>query len=187
MKIYLASASPRRHQLLAQIGIECEQIHADINEISLKNENAADYVQRLAFEKTQTIVFKLKNPLLPVLGADTVVVFQGQILGKPQDIAQAQRMLFLLSNQTHQVMTAVSLFNPRTNTFLSALQISKVSFAVLSDQQINDYIATNEPFDKAGGYGIQGLAATFIKEIKGSYSGVMGLPLFETSELLKKL
>lgn len=187
MKIYLASASPRRRQLLEQIGIECEQIQADINETPLENENAADYVQRLAFEKTQAVVSKLKKPSLPVLGADTAVVFQKHILGKPQDVAQAKEMLFLLSNQTHQVMTAISLFNPRTNTFLTALQISEVSFALLSEAQIDAYISTNEPFDKAGGYGIQGLAATFIKEIRGSYSGVMGLPLFETSELFKQL
>lgn len=187
MKIYLASASPRRRQLLEQIGIECEQIHADIDEMPLENENAADYVQRLAFEKTRAVVLKLEMPTLPILGADTAVIFNKQILGKPQDIAQAREMLFLLSNQTHQVMTAVTLYSPIKNTFSTALQISDVSFALLSDQQINDYIVTKEPFDKAGGYGIQGFAATFIKEIRGSYSGVMGLPLFETSELLKQL
>ncbi len=187
MKIYLASASPRRRQLLEQIGIECEQIHADIDETPLENESAADYVQRLAFEKTQAIVFKLKNPCLPVLGADTAVICEEQILGKPQDVSHAFEMLKHLSNKTHQVMTAITLYSPIKNISFNTLQISEVTFDLLSDQQINAYIATNEPFDKAGGYGIQGFAATFIKEIKGSYSGVMGLPLFETSELLKKL
>jgi len=187
MKIYLASASPRRRQLLEQIGIECEQIHADINEMPLENETAADYVQRLAFEKTHAVALKLEIPTLPILGADTAVVCEQQILGKPQSVSHAFEMLSLLSNKTHQVMTAITLFSPIKNTFQTALQISEVSFDQLSDQQINDYIATNEPFDKAGSYGIQGFAATFIKEIKGSYSGVMGLPLFETSELLKRL
>lgn len=187
MKIYLASASPRRRQLLEQIGIECEQIHADINETPLENENAAEYVRRLAFEKARAVVLKLEMPVLPVLGADTAVIFNKQILGKPQDVSHAFEMLSLLSNKTHQVMTAIALYSPIKNTFSTALQITEVSFALLSDQQINDYIATNDPFDKAGGYGIQGLAATFIKEIRGSYSGVMGLPLFETSELFKQL
>jgi septum formation protein len=187
MKIYLASASPRRRQLLEQIGIECEQIHADIDETPLENEIAADYVQRLALEKTRAVVLKLEMPILPILGADTAVICEQQILGKPQDVSHAFEMLSLLNNKTHQVMTAITLYSPIKNTFQTVLQISEVTFDLLSAQQINDYIATNEPFDKAGGYGIQGLAATFIKEIKGSYSGVMGLPLFETSALLRKL
>jgi len=187
MKIYLASASPRRRQLLEQIRIECEQIHADIDETPLENESAADYVQRLALEKTRIVALKLEMPILPILGADTAVICEEQILGKPQDFSHAFEMLKHLSNKTHQVMTAIALYSPTKNTFQTALQITEVSFDQLSDQQINAYIATNEPFDKAGGYGIQGFAATFIKEIRGSYSGVMGLPLFETSELLKKL
>jgi len=185
MKIYLASASPRRRQLLEQIGIECEQIHADIDETPLENESAADYVQRLALEKTRAVALKLETLTLPILGADTAVICEEQILGKPQDFSHAFEMLKHLSNKTHQVMTAIALYSPTKNTFQTALQITEVSFDQLSDQQINAYIATNEPFDKAGGYGIQGFAATFIKEIRGSYSGVMGLPLFETSELLK--
>lgn len=187
MKIYLASASPRRRQLLEQIGIDCEQIHADIDETPLENETAADYVQRLALEKTRAVALKLETPTLPILGADTAVICNQQILGKPQDVSHAFEMLKTLSNKTHQVMTAITLYFPIKNIFLNVLQISEVTFDLLSDQQINNYIATNEPFDKAGGYAIQGLAATFIKEIKGSYSGIMGLPLFETSELLKQL
>ncbi|MEY3219759.1 MAG: hypothetical protein RIT27_1116 [Pseudomonadota bacterium] len=187
MKIYLASASPRRHQLLKQIGIECEIFQADIDETPLTNEAADAYVQRLALAKTRAVVALLEKPAMPVLGADTAVVCGETLLGKPTNADHAFQMLKQLSNKTHQVMTAVALFNPLQNNFLTTLHISDVSFDLLSDQQIYDYLKTEEPFDKAGGYAIQGLAATFIKEIKGSYSGVMGLPLFETAALLKQL
>ena len=187
MKIYLASASPRRRQLLEQIGIECEIFHADIDETPLENEMPDLYVQRLALEKTHAVALMLETPTLPVLGADTAVIYNGIIFGKPLHEKQAFEMLKTLSNQTHQVMTAVTLFNPRQNNFSTILQISDVSFDLLSDQQIYNYLKTEEPFDKAGGYAVQGFAATFIKEIRGSYSGIMGLPLFETTKLLETL
>ncbi len=191
--LYLASASPRRHQLLEQLGLHCEIRAADIDETPQADESPQAYVQRLALAKAQAVYQSLTEqgqaPCIPVLGADTSVVFAGQIFGKPSSQQQAREMLTQLSGHTHEVMTAVALVfadaqgQPQS---LNALNVSQVRFAPLSISMIEDYIATDEPFGKAGAYAIQGRAAGFIEHLQGSYSGVMGLPLFDTLQLLRR-
>ena len=183
VKIYLASASPRRKQLLSTIGIEFEQFATDIDESVLPGEQPAQFVRRLAEEKAKAGV-NIANGSLPVLGSDTVVVLNGQVLGKPTDLADAIKMLTGLSGNTHQVMTAIAFADP--HKMLSEVVTTEVSFKPLSEQEISDYCATNEPFDKAGSYGIQGKAGRFVTNLNGSYFAVMGLPLFETEQLLEK-
>ena len=194
--IYLASKSPRRQELLDQIGIQFtvldvppqDTASADmIDETVLTNENATDYVNRLSRDKADCAWQFLTSRAIarhPVLTADTTVVLDDLILGKPQNREEAGEMMKRLSGRTHQVLTSVAVRNG--DFFSQVLQTSCVTFAVLSSDNIEAYINTSEPYDKAGGYGIQGLAGKFIKHIEGSYSGIMGLPLYETSELLKK-
>ncbi len=181
-QITLASSSPRRAELLEQIGVSFDVKPVDIDESYLPGETAEQYVSRLARQKAQA-GFAL-SPECPVLGSDTVVVCQGKILGKPVDKQMGLDMLSLLSGQSHQVMTAVCLVNSSFERCL--VNISEVNFCSLSSEQIEAYWETGEPADKAGSYGIQGLAAQYIKEIRGSYSCIMGLPLYETAELLKQ-
>ncbi len=194
-KIYLASKSPRRRELLRQIGVEFELLllrdHTprgpEVSEIVLPNERAEDYVARVTLEKAsfaQKTMWWRKLPLRPILAADTSVVLDGRILGKPVNEAEAIEMMRALSGRTHQVLTHIAiLHNDQT---LQTTQRSDVAFATLSDEVIRAYCATAEPYDKAGGYGIQGQAALFIQDIAGSYSGIMGLPLFETGKLLEQ-
>jgi septum formation protein len=195
-KIYLASKSPRRRELLRQIGIDFELLllnsrspeSADaVNEDALPGELPHDYVKRISREKADFAWQSLEQRRLlprPVLTADTTVVLDGRILGKPKDGREAVAMLRALSGKTHQVLTCVTV---RTRgQLLQELQESEVTFAPLSDATINDYCDTLEPYDKAGGYGIQGMAAKFITGISGSYSGIVGLPLYETANLLRK-
>jgi len=187
-KIYLASASPRRAELLQQIGIEFESLVADIDETILPGEAVTHFVQRLAIEKGRQatrILADTARPVRPILSADTVVALGGHILGKPADRDDAARMLRQLSGHVHEVYTAVSLWDGQR--IQNRLSHSRVSFAALSDEQIAWYCDTGEPLDKAGAYAIQGRAALFIENLEGSYSGVMGLPLFETGELLASL
>lgn len=183
--IILASASPRRAELLAQIGIEFEQRHADIDESLLPNEQARDYVNRLAIEKAEA-VSKLSGTKtgLPVLGADTSVVVDGEILGKPNDYEHFHAMMVKLSENNHQVITAIALIRGDGER-MAALSVSDVSFRHLQESEIEAYWQSGEPQDKAGGYAVQGLGAIFIENLVGSYSGVMGLPLFETAQLLQ--
>jgi septum formation protein len=189
-KIILASASPRRVALLKQIGIDCIVMPADIDETALLNESPADYVLRLAAQKAQAIVAKsadknLPDLHLPILAADTTVALGNEILGKPENDADAFNMLKKLSGSTHQVHTAIALaFNGNIET---ALNTTLVEMMPLSDVMILEYIASKEHQDKAGSYAIQGLAGSWIKKITGSYTGVMGLPLFETAQLLSNL
>ena len=180
--ITLASASPRRRELLEQIGISYEVLPVDIDESHLPGETAEQFVTRLAIEKAEA-GYAMQN-IRPALGADTIVVLDGQILGQPVDFDMAVKMLSLLSARQHQVMTAVALSTASSTQ--SVLNVSEVEFAQLNSQQINSYCETTEPFDKAGAYGIQGLAAQFIRQISGSYSSIMGLPLFETAQLLRQ-
>lgn len=183
--LYLASQSPRRRELLRQIGVHHDVISASIPEQPAPNESALDYVQRLAREKAAAGYAQLiqKNlPLAPVLGADTLGLLDGDILEKPRDQAHAEQMLHQLSGRTHQVITAVALHSS-TNQALR-LSITDVTFRELSDAEITAYWLTGEPQDKAGSYGIQGLGAVFVKEIRGSYSCVVGLPIEATCELL---
>ena len=184
---YLASQSPRRYELLSQVSLSFETLSIDIDESVLASETPQDYVARLAKEKAFAgYAIRVNN--VPVLGADTSVVIDGQILGKPKDADDAERMLGLLSGKSHQVMTAVSLVYQDVNSsnveLRSTLCVSDVSFKVLTKDEITDYVSTGESMDKAGSYAIQGKAAAFITHLSGSYSGVMGLPLYETIELL---
>lgn len=182
-ELFLASASPRRRELLAQIAVPCVTQIASIDETPLPDEPPAAYVERLARGKAHAGLLALsKHADAVVLGADTAVVLDGEILGKPQDFADFQRMLRALSGRTHQVMTAVALVSQARE--MAQVVCSDVSFRALNDAEIAAYWASGEPCDKAGGYGIQGLAAVFVSRIEGSYSAVVGLPLCETAQML---
>lgn len=184
--LYLASRSPRRVELLRQIGLDCITHPADIDETQLPHESAEQYVTRLAQEKAEACLLGLNDELRkrPVLAADTTVVLAGQVLGKPENDNDARRMLSGLSGSTHLVHTAVALaFMNKIDVVLST---TTVEMMPLSQSQIEHYIASGEHLDKAGSYGIQGLAGAWIKRIEGSYTGVMGLPVYETADLLRK-
>ena len=185
LKVILASQSPRRVILLKQMGIDCEQMPADIDETALVNEAPADYVLRLAKQKALAVATKMQDNHLPILAADTTVALGHDILNKPTDDIDAFNMLKRLSGSTHFVHTAVALIFK--NTCATTLNTTLVQMMPLSDAMIMDYIATNEHKDKAGSYAIQGIAGCWIEKITGSYSGVMGLPVHETALLLKKL
>ena len=180
--IILASASPRRQALLQQIGVRFHQRVAEVDETPLDNEAAQDYVVRLAVAKARAVRRQSSGDEVPVLGADTAVVVDGRLLGKPSDLAHARDMLHLLSGRRHQVLSAVALVKDRQAVRVSD---SSVWFRALSEKDIEDYWKTGEPRDKAGAYGIQGIGAMFIERLEGSYSGVMGLPLYETAQLLQ--
>lgn len=182
--IYLASASPRRQQLLMQIGVRFELLKVTVAEVPAAGEKPRDFVQRMALEKARAGKLLLSaDDSHPVLGADTAVVVDGCILGKPTDKKDALVMLTSLAGRRHQVMSAIALV---ADYEAIRINISQVSFDNLSHEQINAYWNSGECQDKAGAYAIQGLAATFIRELEGSYSGVMGLPLCETAELLNE-
>ena len=203
--LYLASASPRRHELLNQIGIAHEILHVPSppgeDEPRYATESPLEYVQRTAQDKAnraqewisqQSINVSQPGKQTIILTADTTVALGNLVLGKPKDVKHASDILQLLSGKTHTVYTAVVLSQSisETNSKWSqwqSLSATQVSFAEMTEQTIEEYIATGEPFGKAGAYGIQGHAAKFISRIEGSYSGVMGLPLFETTELMKRL
>lgn len=194
-KIYLASKSPRRRELLRQIGVEFELLllrdhggrAADVTEHVLPGETPTAYVDRVTREKVEAGIETVRwrrLPMRPVLTADTTVVLDDDILGKPADPAEAAAMLRRLSGRTHQVLTSVAI--RRDDEIWQITQCSEVSFGELSDETIRQYCATKEPYDKAGAYGVQGYAATFVRSMSGSYTGIMGLPLFETAQLLKQ-
>jgi septum formation protein len=182
--IYLASGSPRRRELLQQIGVSFQVIGADLDETALPGEPPVAYVSRLAQAKA-TVGWERSRDSggVPVLAADTAVVLDARILGKPADMNDAIAMLLQLSGRAHQVLTAVAL---RTAAGLQVkLSHSTVTFRSIDPGEARAYWDTGEPSDKAGAYAIQGYAAIFISDLKGSYSGVMGLPLFETAALLE--
>jgi septum formation protein len=183
-QLVLASASPRRRELLDQLGVRYEVKPADLTEQPQPDEFAENYVQRIAAEKSLA-AWSLNPDGLPVLAADTEVVLDGEIFGKPRDAAHALDMLSRLSGREHWVMSAVSLRAFGQHWF--ALSMSHVRFRMLTRGDIEAYWATGEPQGKAGAYAIQGLGALFIERLSGSYSGVMGLPLRETAELLKQI
>jgi septum formation protein len=186
IQIYLASASPRRRELLRQMGVAYRLLAVAVDETPLSNERAHSYVARLAHAKAQAGVQTLgRRKPCPVLGADTAVVVDNDvILGKPRDREEGLAMLAQLSGREHQVLSAVAL---ATSTRAAVkVQESRVRFRELTPLECADYWDSRESLDKAGGYGIQGRAAAFISELHGSYSGVMGLPLFETAELLRE-
>ncbi|MEQ1668521.1 MAG: Maf family protein [Sulfuriferula sp.] len=192
-RIYLASRSPRRRELLTQVGVYYDVLllretagRQDVDETPMPGEHPADYVQRIAISKAQTgwqRVCQRNLPRHPVLGADTMVTLNDSIFGKPTTLAHAMDMLALLSGRTHQVMTSVALCYHGTLTHTTS--VSEVSFKTLSTAEIAAYVATGEPMDKAGSYAIQGRGAAFITHLSGSYTGVMGLPLYETTNLLQ--
>ena len=181
--LHLASASPRRRELLAQIGVPFVTLIASIDETALPGEPAERYVERLAREKALAGLAALSDPAgAVVLGADTAVVLDGRILGKPADRAECLATLVALSGREHQVLTAVALASAQR--IESRVVASRVRFRPLRAGEAEAYWATGEPCDKAGSYGIQGLAAVFVSQLEGSYSAVVGLPLCETAQLL---
>jgi septum formation protein len=192
-RIYLASRSPRRRELLKQIGVAYEMLllredparGPDVDETPLPGEDPHDYVRRIARAKGENALLRLgqrRLPRLPVLAADTAVILGDRILGKPADGQAAFEMLSALAGREHEVLSAVAVaFEGRLELRLS---VSRVGFKPLSTEQIRRYVLTGEPLDKAGAYAIQGKAAAFVSSLSGSYSGVMGLPLSETAELL---
>lgn len=191
--VYLASKSPRRQELLRQIGLgfqvflmrENGDRDADVDEAVGGSEEPHGYVSRIAELKATTGWLRMRQrrmPEHPMIGADTSVVLDGKVLGKPSDVNQARRMLAALSGREHEVLTAVAV--AWQEQIATALSHSRVSFRALSEGEIERYVATGEPTDKAGGYAIQGRAAVFVARLEGSYSGVMGLPLAETAQLL---
>ncbi|WP_455205402.1 Maf family protein [Kaarinaea lacus] len=205
--VYLASSSPRRQLLLQQLGLHFEALHPDIDETRRENESAQDYVGRLALEKARVGWQLLRsNPAAPVIGADTCIVVDNEILGKPVDKDHALQMLEKLSARWHQVFTAVAIVgrnlsrnkdNCKADSVGNAivgddtmreqleLSVSEVEFRAISADEREAYWQSGEPADKAGGYAIQGKGAAFVKQIRGSYSGIVGLPLCETESLLK--
>jgi septum formation protein len=192
--IYLASQSPRRRQLLDQLGVRHELLlpgadeDAQALELELPGESPVAYVKRVTQLKLDAALERLKRrglPAAPVLCSDTTVALGRTIYGKPADAADARRMLSELSGKTHRVLTAVALGTPRKR--LQTVSESRVTLAVMSPRQIQSYVACGEPLGKAGAYAVQGRAAAFISHLSGSYSGIMGLPMFETAQLLKSL
>lgn len=193
-EIYLASRSPRRRELLAQIGVhyqtilfrDFERADAEVDETPHAGEEATAYVERIARAKAEhggKVLHGRHLPPKPVLSADTTLEFAGEIIGKPRDAADATDILTRLSGQTHRVLTGVALsFEGRTEYVLS---LSEVRFRALEADEIRHYVLSGEPMDKAGAYGIQGRAGLFVEHLSGSYTGVMGLPLCETGQLLK--
>lgn len=191
--IYLGSQSPRRAQLLGQLGVRHELLlappdeDAEALEVVEPGEAPTHYVQRVTALKLDTAVARRERlglPAAPILCADTTVALGRTILGKPEDARDAERMLALLSGATHRVLTAVALQKGRRRG--AALSVSRVRFATLTRAQIARYAASGEPLGKAGAYAIQGAAAAFVEHISGSYSGIMGLPMFETAQLLRQ-
>ena len=192
--VYLASQSPRRRQLLEQIGVRYELLlatpdeDAESLELVLPGEAPMTYVKRVTQLKLEAAVKRMQVRHLkpaPVLCADTTVALGRVILGKPENAQDAVRILKTLSGQTHRVLTAVAVASGRRRSL--SVSVSKVTFASMKLSEIKAYVATGEPFGKAGAYGVQGRAAAYISEMKGSYTGIMGLPLFETAELLKNI
>jgi septum formation protein len=182
--IVLASGSPRRRDLLRQIGIDFRVVVADIEEKSLADEDPGEFVLRMAREKALAVM-RMEGAGLPVLGSDTAVILDGQILGKPVNRDHAIAMLSSLSGKTHEVFSAVAVVLSETDIH-QALNVTRVTFSNLDQGWIETYCDTGDPMDKAGAYGVQGKAAEKICRIEGSFYGVMGLPLFETAQLLKR-
>jgi len=193
-RVYLASRSPRRRELLRQVGIPFEIVlfredgrrGVDVDEAPHPDEAPEDYVVRVARSKAEAAALRLMQrrlPLQPVLSADTTVVLERCILGKPVSSAEAVEMLRALSGRTHQVLTAVAV--SQYDRLETRLSVSTVEFAPLTEARIRSYVAAGESFDKAGAYAIQGRAGAFVRNLSGSYTGVMGLPLWETVELLE--
>ncbi|MBS4019377.1 MAG: septum formation inhibitor Maf [Dechloromonas sp.] len=188
MRIYLASRSPRRRELLHQIGVDFETLigEVEVDETPLAGEAPAAYVERVTRAKAAQglqIIHERRLIVHPVLSADTTLEFNGEIIGKPVDAADAQAILQRLSGQVHRVITGVAVCDEQRCAYVQS--ISEVRFRAIDDEEIRHYVLSGEPMDKAGAYGIQGRAGLFVAHIAGSYTGIMGLPVCETGELLK--
>jgi septum formation protein len=181
-QIMLASGSPRRRELLDQIGVSYRVVPADIDESIARGEGPETYTRRIAGEKVQAVAPQRDEGEI-ILGADTTVVLGRRILGKPRDVTEAGEMLRSLSARSHRVYTAVAVMD-RQGVIADSLNVSEVAFDELDDDWIAAYVATGEPLDKAGAYGIQGWAGSRIRRVNGSHSAIMGLPLYETAKLL---
>ncbi|MEM7406185.1 MAG: Maf family protein [Pseudomonadota bacterium] len=181
-QLILASRSPRRRELLAQVGLRFEVVDVDIDERPHPEEMPLDYVLRMAAEKARAGSAKVTRPRLPVLGADTAVVVDDRILGKPRDRDDALAQLAILSDRSHEVLSAIAIAEPAESLCVA----STVTFRMLSSAEASAYCDTGEPFDKAGSYAIQGRAAMFVSHLDGSYSAVMGLPVHETCSMLAR-
>ena len=182
MKIILASGSPRRKELMEKIGLKFEIDPAEIDERKFKEKSAEKLVEILAVKKAEAVATRHPNSI--IIGSDLTVALDDHQIGKPENATDAKKILKLLRDKTHQVLTGVAIINTANNKTASAVETANVKMRDYSDKEIDNYIATGEPLDKAGAYAIQGHAAAFIEKIEGSYSGVMGLPLYETAELL---
>ncbi|WP_195937718.1 Maf family protein [Romboutsia sp. 1001713B170131_170501_G6] len=184
MNIILASASPRRKEILENINVKFDIVKSDIDEVILEDELPPQVVMRLAFEKSMDVAKSNQESL--VIGADTIVVFNNKVLGKPKDKEDARNTIRLLSGNTHEVITGISLINLSANKKIIDYVVSRVKFKDLSEYDINDYINTGESLDKAGAYGIQGYGSLLIEEIQGDYFNIVGLPISKLSDLVKK-
>lgn len=184
-EIVLASGSPRRKELLSSLGLNFKIIKSDYDENIENKEFSNELIIHLAEEKVKDVAIKVKKPSI-IIGADTVVIIDNQILGKPVDEADAFNMLKKLSGRTHKVVTAISIFDNSINKIYSEAVTSEVTFKNLSDKEIKNYIKTGEPMDKAGSYGIQAYGALFVKSINGCYFNIVGLSIFKLSEMLKE-
>ena len=184
MNIILASASPRRKEILENTNVKFKIMASSIEELTLEGESPCQMVMRLAFEKGIDIASRQKSDL--VISADTIVVLDNTVLGKPKDEIEARKMITSLSGRTHQVITGISLINLDNNKKIIDYVISNVKFKNLSEEDINDYIRTKESLDKAGAYGIQGYGALLVEEIQGDYFNIVELPISRLSDLLKK-
>jgi septum formation protein len=184
-KLILASRSPRRAEILQAVAWEFEAITAGIDETLLPAEDAVTYVKRLAVTKAKAVAAKVQRGL--VLGADTTVVVEGEILGQPGDAENARRMLSLLSGKWHEVITGVALVRAESKRSIVDHVVTRVRFSEMSDQEIAWYAASGEPFDKAGAYAIQGLASLFVEEVDGEYFNIVGLPIRKVYELTKRI
>ena len=183
MKVILASASPRRKEILQNTKLNFDIQKSDIEEVILENESPEDMVVRLAYEKAFDVAKRNTDRL--VIGADTIVALDNEVLGKPKDQNEAYQMIKRLSNKTHKVITGISLINLKENKIIKHYVVSFVTFKDLSEDSIKDYINTNESLDKAGAYGIQGYGALLVKNIQGDYFNIVGLPISKLSDLLK--
>ncbi len=183
MKVILASASPRRKEILQNTKLNFDIQKSDIEEVILENESPEDMVVRLAYEKAFDVAKRNTDRL--VIGADTIVALDNEVLGKPKDQNEAYQMIKRLSNKTHKVITGISLINLKENKIIKDYVVSFVTFKDLSENSIKDYINTNESLDKAGAYGIQGYGALLVKNIQGDYFNIVGLPISRLSDLLK--
>ena len=183
MKVILASASPRRKEILQNTKLNFDIQKSDIEEVILENESPEDMVVRLAYEKAFDVAKRNTDRL--VIGADTIVALDNEVLGKPKDQNEAYQMIKRLSNKTHKVITGISLINLKEHKLIQDYVVSFVTFKDLSEDSIKDYINTNESLDKAGAYGIQGYGALLVKNIQGDYFNIVGLPISRLSDLLK--